>query len=213
MPGRSPEANSRSARTLILGVGNLLLGDEGFGVHAIRRLRDEGVPGHVVLEDGGTGGVDLLDMITAYDRVIVLDVIRPALPVDSPAEAEDGPTIHAGVIDLEDRGSGALGGPASGGEIHRSLVPGVVVVFRLNRVELLNPDLSLSLHNCSLGGLIRLANALNVPLPDIEVVGTTAERVAWTTELSPSVERAVTRAVAQIRKMTEEQTVEQPTVA
>lgn len=42
-------------KTLILGVGNLLLKDEGVGIHVIRALEKETLPAHVTLMDGGTG--------------------------------------------------------------------------------------------------------------------------------------------------------------
>ena len=42
--------------TLVLGIGNLLMGDEGVGVHALRAFDDGTWPDHVTLVDGGTGG-------------------------------------------------------------------------------------------------------------------------------------------------------------
>ena len=41
-------------KTLILGVGNLLLKDEGVGIHVIRALEKETLPAHVTLMDGGS---------------------------------------------------------------------------------------------------------------------------------------------------------------
>ena len=43
--------------TLVLGVGNLLLKDEGVGIHVIKALENEKLPAHVHLMDGGTGGL------------------------------------------------------------------------------------------------------------------------------------------------------------
>ncbi len=62
---------------LVLGVGNLLLRDEGFGVHAIRRF-EEGyaVSENVKVLDGGTAGLALLDAILASSHIIVVDVAR-----------------------------------------------------------------------------------------------------------------------------------------
>jgi len=53
-PGKQPPR-------LILGVGNLLLRDEGVGVHIISALRDRELPDDVELWDGGTASFDLLD--------------------------------------------------------------------------------------------------------------------------------------------------------
>lgn len=61
----------------MLGVGNLVRRDEGFGIHVVRRLEEwYEAPGNVRLLDGGTAGVALLDAILACDRLIVVDVAR-----------------------------------------------------------------------------------------------------------------------------------------
>lgn len=59
--------------TLILGVGNLLLKDEGVGIHAIRRLKKEELPTNVDIMDGGTGGFHLTGRLQEYDRLIIVD--------------------------------------------------------------------------------------------------------------------------------------------
>ncbi|NPV09567.1 MAG: hydrogenase maturation protease [Anaerolineae bacterium] len=70
-----------SLRALVLGVGNLLLGDEGVGVHVVARLAPilEGVPGVTVL-DGGTLGLELLGPIEEADHLVVVDCLRSGLP-------------------------------------------------------------------------------------------------------------------------------------
>jgi len=60
-------------KTLILGVGNLLLKDEGVGIHAIRALENEHLPPDVSLMDGGTGGLHLISWLQGYDRIIMID--------------------------------------------------------------------------------------------------------------------------------------------
>jgi hydrogenase maturation protease len=62
-----------SPRLLVLGIGNLLMGDEGVGVHAIRALEKDRVPAGVDLLDGGTGGFHLLSCLSEYPCVIVID--------------------------------------------------------------------------------------------------------------------------------------------
>ena len=61
------------SRLLVLGIGNLLMGDEGVGVHAIRALEQERLPAGVELLDGGTGGFQLLSRLSEYPSVIVID--------------------------------------------------------------------------------------------------------------------------------------------
>ncbi len=62
---------------LILGLGNLLLRDEGVGVHAVQALGERyRLPDEVEIVDGGTSGMDLLDALSGRDHVIVCDAIR-----------------------------------------------------------------------------------------------------------------------------------------
>ena len=62
-------------RTLIAGFGNVLRGDDGFGVEVLRRLGERGVASDTVeLLDVGTGGIRLAqELITPYDRLIIID--------------------------------------------------------------------------------------------------------------------------------------------
>ncbi|MEM5790179.1 MAG: HyaD/HybD family hydrogenase maturation endopeptidase, partial [Syntrophobacteraceae bacterium] len=64
-------------KILVLGVGNILLGDEGTGVRVIEKLEDEYIlSDNVELYDGGTLGLRLLDPISEADHVIVVDIVR-----------------------------------------------------------------------------------------------------------------------------------------
>jgi hydrogenase maturation protease len=60
----------------IIGCGNLLLQDEGVGVHLIRYLQGKILPCDVELIDGAAGGFDLLPFIQDSDRVIIVDAIK-----------------------------------------------------------------------------------------------------------------------------------------
>jgi hydrogenase maturation protease len=60
-------------KTLILGLGNFLLSDEGVGIHAIKALEKEQLPDNVDLMDGGTGGFHLLSWFEQYERIIMID--------------------------------------------------------------------------------------------------------------------------------------------
>ncbi|HYA40043.1 MAG TPA: HyaD/HybD family hydrogenase maturation endopeptidase [Syntrophobacteraceae bacterium] len=62
---------------LVLGVGNILLGDEGTGVRVVQKLEDEYVfSENVELYDGGTLGLKLLEPICRSDFAIVVDIVR-----------------------------------------------------------------------------------------------------------------------------------------
>lgn len=61
---------------VILGVGNLLLSDEGVGVHVANRLLKMNLPKGVSVVEGGTDGFRLLNVITKADRLIVIDSVK-----------------------------------------------------------------------------------------------------------------------------------------
>jgi hydrogenase maturation protease len=65
---------------LILGIGNLLLKDEGIGVHVINRLREMDLPPDVEIMDGGTLGIDLIFYIEGRKKVIVIDTVKAGDP-------------------------------------------------------------------------------------------------------------------------------------
>lgn len=60
-------------KTLILGLGNILMGDEGIGVRSIEFLQDRSLPDHAELLDGGTGGFHLLSLFQEYKRFVIID--------------------------------------------------------------------------------------------------------------------------------------------
>jgi hydrogenase maturation protease len=61
-------------KTVILGIGNILLCDDGVGIHAVNRLKDNyDFPESVQIIDGGTKGLDLLPFIEESDRVLIVD--------------------------------------------------------------------------------------------------------------------------------------------
>jgi len=68
------------ARVLVLGVGNLLMGDEGVGIHILRQLECERALPGVRLLDGGTGGVNLLTELDGADDIIMIDATRDGRP-------------------------------------------------------------------------------------------------------------------------------------
>jgi len=58
----------------IFGIGNILLSDDGVGVHAINKLKSEyDFPESVELIDGGTKGLDLLPLFEGRDKVLFVD--------------------------------------------------------------------------------------------------------------------------------------------
>ena len=73
------EAENRKT-TLVLGLGNVLMGDEGVGVAVVRALEQHSLPEGVECLDGGTGGFVLLDPIESAGRVILVDAAADGNP-------------------------------------------------------------------------------------------------------------------------------------
>jgi len=68
-------------RVLVLGVGNILMGDEGVGVEVVRRLSERPLPAGTTCLDGGTGSLLLLDPMLEADRVVLIDAVADDQPV------------------------------------------------------------------------------------------------------------------------------------
>jgi hydrogenase maturation protease len=85
---------------VILGIGNVLLRDEGFGVRVVEALGDLALPPEVEAVDGGTAGADLLEAIAHRRKVIVVDVVK--------ADAPAGAILRFGAEDLGRTPSGAM---------------------------------------------------------------------------------------------------------
>jgi hydrogenase maturation protease len=63
-------------KTIVLGVGNPILQDDGVGIHVITALRHTPCSADVMIDTAYTGGMNLLDMIRGYDKVILIDAMK-----------------------------------------------------------------------------------------------------------------------------------------
>jgi len=76
-------------KTLVLGLGNELYGDDGAGIHVVRKLKHKLEPQkktqpwlkNVDFEECSVSGVALLDIIAGYERLIIVDTIKKANPL------------------------------------------------------------------------------------------------------------------------------------
>lgn len=60
----------------IIGCGNLLLKDEGIGVHLIAYLKEKDLPADVELVDAACGGFDIMSHLDKTERVVIVDAIK-----------------------------------------------------------------------------------------------------------------------------------------
>ena len=73
-------------KLLILGVGNPMMRDDGFGTVVVRELLEEPLPEGVEAIDGGTAGIGLVGIIEEADRVVVLDAADMGKPAGTVVE-------------------------------------------------------------------------------------------------------------------------------
>ena len=73
--------DKRRTKKLILGIGNILLQDEGIGVRVIEYLQNKPLPEDVELVDGGTAGADLIDILADREIVVIVDAVEFDAPV------------------------------------------------------------------------------------------------------------------------------------
>jgi hydrogenase maturation protease len=68
-------------KILVLGIGNLILQDEGVGIQAIQQLENRfEIPPEIEVLDGGTSGMELLTPISDAEQIIILDAVTTGKP-------------------------------------------------------------------------------------------------------------------------------------
>ena len=120
---------------LVLGLGNILLRDEGVGVRVVEALRGRDLPPGVELCDGGTAGLHLVDVLAHRRHVLVIDALD--------AEAEPGTLFRLTPADLAGTPHGGTSPHEAGLREalalapHLGTAPGDVVIFGIQpgRVE------------------------------------------------------------------------------
>jgi hydrogenase maturation protease len=61
---------------LVLGLGNILLGDEGVGVRVVEQLLSHSLPEEIEVIDGGTAGYELINFFEGKEKVIIVDAVK-----------------------------------------------------------------------------------------------------------------------------------------
>lgn len=73
---RAQQESSSSRPIAVVGVGNILLSDEGVGVHAARGLKERSLPPYVRVFELGTRGLEILETIEEFEKVVFIDAVR-----------------------------------------------------------------------------------------------------------------------------------------
>ena len=112
-------------KTLILGLGNILMGDEGVGVQIAEQLAFQTLSDEVEVIDGGTAGYELLSFLEGRERVIIVDAVKTK---DKP-----GAVYKMDLSILED-----------GAHMHLSLHQiGLKKIFKMASLMEINPEVTL----------------------------------------------------------------------
>ena len=143
---------SSGPKLLVLGIGNILLQDEGAGVHAVRELMKRTYPPEVEFVDGGTAGLDLLYLIEEASRLIIIDAVN--------GEAEPGTIFKFSPEELEDQFI-----PAVSNSLHDI---GVLEVLYLGKtMGILPPTMVYGIQPASIGWGMDLTPKVAAALPEL----------------------------------------------
>ena len=63
-------------KTIVLGVGNQILGDDGVGIHVTNELKKRVNNPNIIIDDAVTGGMNLLELLLGYDKAIIVDAVK-----------------------------------------------------------------------------------------------------------------------------------------
>ena len=102
------EITTGNGKTLVLGLGNVLMGDEGIGVYVVRALETHALPAGVECLDGGTGGFTLLEPLENAGRIILVDAAADGNPPGTISRVEPRfardypPTLTAHDVGMKD---------------------------------------------------------------------------------------------------------------
>jgi hydrogenase maturation protease len=155
------------ASILVLGIGNILLRDEGIGVQVVNAMADQAANGtlhlskDVELLDGGTFGIDLLDTIAGRRKVIVVDAVQV-----TPEEAPDPSKI----------------------------APGAILRFTSDNLTK-RETTDLSLHQIGLFETLTMARQIGCTVGEVVILGVVPKTLESGLELSPEVAAAVPKII------------------
>jgi hydrogenase maturation protease len=63
-------------KTIVLGVGNQILGDDGVGIHVVNELKKQIRNPNITVDEAITGGMNLLELLLGYDKAIIVDAVK-----------------------------------------------------------------------------------------------------------------------------------------
>jgi hydrogenase maturation protease len=174
-----PYESQPCLKTLVLGIGNTLLGDDGAGVRIVRQVSQQIHSCDVTFKETSAAGLNLLDVILGYDRLIVVDAILCA-------EADTGKVFRLSPDEVDSSGSSVslhscgldaalkLAGKLYQGQVPRQTAVIAVGIREVDQVsETLSPKVEAALHTAAglLTAEILRSPAQNIPRSPSSLIG------------------------------------------
>jgi len=126
-----------TVKTLILGVGNPILSDDGVGIHVARKLKERKRPG-VDVEELAASGLELLDLVLGYDKVIIIDAIQTTKGIPGDIHVLDEADFEKSVHGSSPHGINIATALALGRKIAPEKMPKTVVFIAVEAEDLVN---------------------------------------------------------------------------
>ncbi len=133
-----------AVKTLVLGVGNPILSDDGVGIHVARELTKSQVP-DVRVEELAASGLELLDMVLDFEKVIIIDAIQTAGGIPGQIHVLEEKDFEKSVHGASPHGINIATALALGRKIAPERMPSKVVFIAVEAEDLINVKEQLTL--------------------------------------------------------------------
>lgn len=130
-------------RRLVLGVGNPILSDDGVGIHVARALKARNLP-DVEVEELPASGLELLDMVLDFDKVVIVDAIQTSGGIPGQIHTLEEADFERAVHGSSPHGINIATALAMGRKIIPERMPKEVVYVAVEAEDLVNVSESLS---------------------------------------------------------------------
>jgi len=157
-------------RVLILGIGNILLKDEGVGIHVVQELRKYELPDNVEVIDGGTAALDILLSQKGLHKLVVIDAIK--------AGNKPGAIYKTRLNEWSKRGLGYL-------------APQFIAGFSAGQSQI-------TLHQFGLLDALAIAEKLGLLPEEIVVIGVEPGEVSSGLQLTEKVAQSIPKVIEQV---------------
>jgi hydrogenase maturation protease len=131
------EIVSTGMRVLVLGVGNPILSDDGVGIHVARALQERALHG-VTVEELAASGLELLDVVLDYNKVIIIDAIQTKDGVPGQIHVLDEKDFERSVHGSSPHGINIATALALGRKVVPERMPKSVVFIAVEAEDLIN---------------------------------------------------------------------------